>query len=208
LAGDPNTIFVANAYALLLNRVPDSGASFWVNGLNSGASPAGIVLGIEGSTEYLNDQVVAMYRHYLRRSPDQAGAQFWESFVQAGGTWEQVGALLTGSQEYFILQGGTNDAFIKELYVDLMNRIPSGREVLNWETLLANGATRLGVSAAFFSSQEYRMFFVQIYYRRFLQRDADEFDLTAWVNALNAGATDQQVLAQIFGSAEGYQLWS
>jgi Domain of unknown function (DUF4214) len=42
----------------------------------------------------------------------------------------------------------------------------------------------------------------------FLLRPADSAGLATWVNALKAGATDQQVLAQIFGSPEGYQVWS
>lgn len=49
---------------------------------------------------------------------------------------------------------------------------------------------------------------VQIDYLTYLLRPADSDGLAAWVNALNAGATDQQVLAGILGSAEGYQLWS
>jgi Domain of unknown function (DUF4214) len=49
---------------------------------------------------------------------------------------------------------------------------------------------------------------VQADYMTFLLRSADSGGVTAWVDALNAGATDQEVLAQIFGSPEGYQLWS
>jgi hypothetical protein len=41
-----------------------------------------------------------------------------------------------------------------------------------------------------------------------LSRSADQGGLTAWVNALNIGASDQRVLASIFGSPEGFQLWS
>jgi hypothetical protein len=64
------------------------------------------------------------------------------------------------------------------------------------------------VAIGFLTSQEYRTDLVQNDYMTYLLRTADSGGLAAWVDALNAGATDQQVLAQIFGSAEGYQLWS
>jgi Domain of unknown function (DUF4214) len=204
----PNQAYVANAYQLLLNRIPDPSSSVWVNNLNDGASPAGVVLSIEASTEYLNDQVSAMYGLYLQRQPDTAGLQYWVSFLQAGGTLEIVAAELTASQEYFVLEGGTNQGFITGLYQEVLRRIPSTGEVAGWETLLDDGVPRLDVSLAFLTSQEYRTNLVQADYMKFLLRTADSGGLTAWVDALNAGATDQQVLAQIFGSAEGYQLWS
>jgi hypothetical protein len=204
----PNQAYVANIYQLLLSRVPDPSSATWVNALNNGASPASVVLAIEGSTEYLNDQVVAMYRHYLQRSPDPGGEQSWTNFLVAGGTLEEVAAELTASQEYFVLQGGTNQGFITGLYFEVLNRGASNAEIAFWESALAIGETRLGVSRTFLASQEYRTDLVQDDYMTFLLRPADSSGLATWVNALNAGATDQQVLAQIFGSAEGYQLWS
>ena len=104
----PNQAYVANVYHLLLNRTPDPSSSGWVNLLDNGASPASVVLEIEGSVEYLNDQVTAIYQHYLQRQPDSGGAQYWVSFLQTGGTFEGVAEGLTSSQEYFVLQGGTN----------------------------------------------------------------------------------------------------
>jgi hypothetical protein len=203
-----NQAYVANAYQLLLSRIPDPSASAWVNELNNGAPPATVVLGIESSPEYLGDQVTAMYKLYLQRSPDTAGEQAWTSFLQAGGTFEQVAAGLTSSQEYFVLQGGTNQGFITGLYADVLKRGPTTGDLAYWETALDAGVSRASVAVAFLSSQEYRTELVQNDYMTFLMRSADSGGLTAWVDALNAGATDQQVLAQIFGSPEGYQLWS
>ncbi len=203
-----NQAYVANVYQLLLSRVPDPSASVWVNDLNNGASPASLVLAIEASTEYLNDQVNSMYNLYLQRPADPGGAQYWVSFLQAGGTFEEVAASIAASQEYFVLEGGTNQGFITGLYQDVLNRSASTAEIAGWETALANGASRFDVSFAFLTSQEYRTDLVQADYMTFILRPADQGGLATWANALNAGATDQEVLAGIFGSSEGYQLWS
>ena len=204
----PNQIYVANVYQLLLTRTADSSAAGWVTALNNGASAASVVLGVESSTEYLNDQVIALYNRYLGRTPDSGGEQFWTSFLQSGGTFEQVAEQLTSSGEYFALQGSTNQGFITGLYQDVLNRTPSNAEIAGWVTALDNGTSRLSVSTDFLTSQEYRTDLVQADYLTFLLRPADSAGVAAWVNALNAGATDQEVLAAIFGSAEGYQIWS
>jgi hypothetical protein len=203
-----NQAYVANIYQLLLSRVPDPSSSTWVDLLDHGASPASVVLAIEASTEYLNDQVSAMYQLYLQRVPDAGGAQHWVSLLQAGGTLEQVAAALSSSQEYFVLHGGTNQGFITGLYANVLNRSASTGEIATWETALDSGASRASVAAAFLASQEYRTNLVQNDYATFLDRAADPGGLAFWVNALHAGAKDQEVLAAIFGSPEGYQLWS
>ena len=82
----PNQAYVANVYQLLLGRVPDPTASTWVNALNNGVAPTTVVLAIEGSPEYLSDQVNIMYELYLRRQADVGGTQFWVSYLLAGGT--------------------------------------------------------------------------------------------------------------------------
>jgi hypothetical protein len=209
LAGNANTVFVASAYGLLLNRAPDAAAAFWANGLNSGTlTPVSAVLGIEGSEEYIRDQVDAMYLRYLGRATDPQGQQLNVAFVQAGGTFEQVAEGLVSSQEYYVLKGGTDQGFITGLYGDVLNRSPSTAELAGWETALASGASRASVAVAFLTSPEYRTDLVQNDYTAFLHRAADPGGLTHWVNALNAGFTDQEVLAEILGSTEGYQLWS
>jgi hypothetical protein len=64
------------------------------------------------------------------------------------------------------------------------------------------------VAGAFLTSQEYRTDLVQNDYMTFLLRAADPGGLAHWVNALNTGSTDQEVLAQLLCSSEGYEIWS
>ncbi len=203
-----NQVYVANVYQLLLSRIPDPSSAVWVDALDNGVTPATVVLDIEGSTEYLNDQVVAMYKLYLNRSPDTGGEQAWTNFLLAGGTLEEGAEGMASSQEYYVLQGGTNQGFITGLYADVLKRGPTTGDLAYWETALDAGVSRASVAVGFLTSQEYRTDLVQNDYLTYLLRPADSGGVTAWVDALNAGATDQQVLAQIFGSPEGYQLWS
>ncbi len=84
-----NQAYVANVYQLLLNRIPDPSSAGWASALDNGVTPATVVLGIEGSTEYLSDQVTAMYNHYLGATRMQAGAvldQFLASGRDVGGS--------------------------------------------------------------------------------------------------------------------------
>lgn len=203
-----NTLFVASVYSLLLGRVPDASASYWVGLLNSGATPASVILSIEGSTEYLTDQVDAMYVHYLNRPADAGGQTYWVGTLLAGGTLEQVAAGLASSDEFFVDQGSTNRGYVIGLYADVLGRVASTPEVDAWVAQLDAGATRLSVATAFLISQEYRQDLVQADYNTFLKHAADPGGLAYWVGKLNAGATDQQILAGIFGSPEGYKLWS
>ncbi|HVX12701.1 MAG TPA: DUF4214 domain-containing protein [Pirellulales bacterium] len=210
LGGNANTVFVGNAYLLLVNRAPDpGGAAYWTDQLNNGAStPVGVVLGIEGSAEYIADEIDAMYLRYLQRAADPEGQQYWVSFVQAGGTFEQVAEGMVTTQVYYAMHGGTDQGYIAGLYMDVLNRSASASELAGWEMALDSGASRASVANAFLTSQEYRSNLVQADYMTFLLRAADPGGLAYWVNALGAGSTDQEVLAQLFGSAEGYDIWS
>lgn len=209
-SGNANTVFVASAYELLLNRAPDAGGgAFWANGLNSGTfTPASVVLAIEGSAEYIADQIDVMYPRYLNRPAGPQDQQNWVTFIQAGGTFEQVAAALAASQEFYVLNGGTDQGFITGLYADVLNRSATTAELAYWETVLDSGASRASVAIAFLASQEYRANLVKNDYTTFLSRAADPGAVTFWVSALNAGFTDQQLLADILGSPEGYQRWS
>src|SRR5262249_20972797 len=161
------------------------------------------ILGIEGSTEYLTDQVVALYERYLNRAPDPTGEQNWVGLLLAGGTLEQVAEGLVSSQEYFQDHGSTNQGYVNGLYHDVLGRAGSPTEVNAWVVALDGGTSRDQVAIDFLTSTEYRTDLVTGYYNEFLGRAPDSAGLNEWVAALKSGSTDQHVLAGILGSPEG-----
>jgi hypothetical protein len=193
---------------VLLNRVPDPASVSWVNALNSGATPTSVVLGIEGGTEYLTDQVFALYNRYLGRTPDPMGEQAWVNLLLQGGTLEQVAEGLVSSPEYFQAHGGTNQGFVMGLYSQVLGRSPSTAELGAWVSALNGGEPRFAVAVSFLTSTEYRDGLVAADYSACLGRPADSAGQGGWVNALQSGATDQAVLAGILGSMEGFNKWS
>ncbi len=215
----PNAIYVRNLYKLLLNRVPEGGAQFWINALNNGMAPAAVVQAIEGSKEYLTDIMTALYQHYLHRAPEGPGLQNWVSALQGGATIETVTASILASPEYFAGHGGANPGFVHGLYQDVLGRTASAGEVQIWVTNLNKGETRAQVALTFLTSNEYYTDLVKGgpwtpfnpetnwggYYPEFLSHAGSAVEWAYWVNKLAQGATDQVVLAAIFGSAEGYQ---
>ena len=203
----PNDLYVDSVYHLLLNRVPDSGAQGWANALNSGVVPSAVVQAIEQTTEYLNDVVKGLYLHYLKRAADSMGLQSWTGLLAGGGAIEHVIDGLVSSQEYFALQGNSNSGFVKGLYQDILGRTASPGEVQSWVNALSGGTTGAQVAMGLLTSLEYRDNLVDTYYIEFLRRPADSSGEAGWATAL-AGMTDQAVLASIFGSPEGYALWS
>jgi hypothetical protein len=102
-----NEAFVDLLYQNVLGRDPDiEGYLYWVEELNSGRRTRGqVMLGFLESEEYRVKSsnevfVTMMYVGMLRRSPDEAGFDFWVNYLDSGNS---VLALINGflySEEY------------------------------------------------------------------------------------------------------------
>jgi hypothetical protein len=202
-----NDLYVENVYNRLLHRAPDAHAQAWVNLLDRGTPPSTVVQMIENSPEYQTDLVASLYKQYLHRAPDPL-AQGWVNMLAAGGTLEQVSAGIVNSPEYLALHGGTSTGYVQGLYQDILGRTGSTGEVQGWVNALNSGVTTNQAALGFLTSKEYRKDLVDSYYREFLNRAAEPRGEAVWMEALASGMTDQAVLAHIFGSVEGYALWS
>ena len=205
-ATTPNDRYVAQMYLDLLGRVVDQpGMANWSGQLNVGVAASEVVLEIElcSSNEYQTVEVQNLYAHYLRRSADSGGLQSWITFLNAGGTVEQVASGLVGSPEYFQHQGGgANDGFLTALYQDVLDRAidPNGQAFYSNE--LNQGTSRQAVASSVLTSMEGYQVAVEAYYMKYLGRAADSAGLNHFVQELETGATDQEVIASIVGSSE------
>jgi hypothetical protein len=203
--GTPNQVYVRSLFGTLLQRSVDTATLAAASGLlDQGFSRTTLVQSIENSAEYRGDLVQSLYQRFLHRAADAPGVQSGVAFLAAGGTVEQLQALLVGSQEYFQLHGGTNQGFVAALYQDALGR-PIDPGALNALTqLLAGGASRSVIAASIFRSPEYLADLARADYQAFLGRPADPAGLAGIVQALQAGITDQTIVSILLGSPEAF----
>ena len=204
--GTPNQRFISEVYRDLLGRQVDlPGLAAWDAALAFGQSRQQIVQGIEHTPEYAVDVVQSLYERYLHRSADPVGLQQFVIQFLNGATVEQISALMSGSNEFFVTQGGgTNSGFLNAVYEDALGRAIDSNGLAWWSSLLALGVGRTQVAAQILATQEYRQDVVKEAYLQLLDRPADPVGLNGWVAYLNAGFTDQFVYSGICASPEFY----
>jgi hypothetical protein len=203
-AASPDARWVQALYHDLLSRPADAaGLTAFTAALNGGATRDEVVVAFEAGAERRAVIVGSLYKEYLHRSPSPAELNGFEQFLAAGGTDEQLGAMLLGSSEYLNGRGGgTNDGFLIALYCDTLNRSIDPAALQGWGQAVANGMTRQQVAQAVLSSPEYRGDLVEELYLRFLRRMPSPTDRAFWGGELGGGASDEQVIALLLSSQE------
>jgi uncharacterized delta-60 repeat protein len=95
-----------------------------------------------------------------------------------------------------------NTLFVKQVYLDLLQRPVDNVGLVNWLTQLFLGYSRENVAYDIERSQEYRTLVVEGMYHAYLGRQADTAGLNTFVSFLGNGGTDEAVKAMILGSPE------
>ena len=156
------------------------------------------------STEYDSTLIASAYEHFLARSVDTDGLNYWTTQMQLGTTDEQLDASLLASSEYATLHGGTNVSWVLGIYQDLLGRSPDETGLAYWLGQLDAGVSRYQVALDIASSAEHEAIVVTNDYQTFLGRTASPGEIAYWVNAFEQGAQNEDVIAGFIGSAEYY----
>jgi streptogramin lyase len=156
----------------------------------------------------------------------ESGRDLIGSITTAGAITE-VAAVGSGSQPTDLVSGGNNSLWFTEvgkngntigelaglsaqeravqaLYVDALARAGSVAELDPWVALLPAGATSLTatVVAGIEGSPEARDRLIKGWYTTYLGRSPGSGEEQGFINELEAGMTEEQVLSQILGSTE------
>jgi photosystem II stability/assembly factor-like uncharacterized protein len=196
--------FVNHAYQVLLGRNADlPGLLFWSQLVGQGVSRSTVGLGIERSAEFLVREVNALYELFLRRPADPLGLTSYASYIAAGGSLENVIAILLGSPEYFVTQSGnTNSGFLQALYRDAFHRPLDSTGLAIFGLPLAQGASRTQIALLVVNTLEGTIDRVNDYYLAILRRPADPTGLALGTGLLLAGVTDSYFSSLLVGSNE------
>lgn len=155
--------------------------------LAAGRDRGSVVGAYAGSPEWANALVDGYYRSTLGRAGDAGGVAHWTGVIRGGQTPADVAADFYGSDEYHQLAGGTDQAWIADLYDELLLREPEPGGVQYWVDQLAAGKSRHAVSLAFYQSLESRLTRVTGLYGALLGRDPDAQGRAHWADVLLDG---------------------
>jgi hypothetical protein len=195
-----NGRFVAQMFLDVLGRPVDATTLATLTGqIDSGRTRAQVAFDLTQTNEYRVNLIQDLTARLLGRSADAALVL---AFSNPAITDAQITIALVASGEYFALAGGTNDDWVRQLFIDLLGREVDAAALTTFTTALTSGATRASVAGSVVASTEYLGRVVNDLYQQLLGRPADATALAAFTTLLQSGGTPEQVLAQIVGSVE------
>jgi hypothetical protein len=207
--GTPDQRWLSETYRTLLGRAIDTvGLQNDNAALAQGVSRTQIVLGIEGSTEYLAKFANSLYFSLLGRQIDPAGLSMSLQVLTGnaglgnGPRVEQLKAIIIGSPEYFAKHGSSDTGFLEAVYNDVLGRNIDPGALTNWSALLASGTPRSTEALLILTSPEAYGVLTESDYRLYLHRDVDPGSLIAWVQALSTQLRDEDLVAALVASDE------
>jgi hypothetical protein len=107
------------------------------------------------------------------------------------------------SPEYYSHAGGSDAAWVRGLYADVLGRTGSPAEVSYWVTRVRTaGVGRYRVAIGFLNSTEHLGAVVNGEYQHLLGRAADAGGQASWVHLIQLGARIETVVGAIASSQE------
>jgi hypothetical protein len=198
--------WIGSLYEKVLQRSASAGdqltVSRWVA---QGMSHQQVVDGFVHSVERRSQVITEYYQQYLGRNPDQVGLNYWLGVLAQGGRREDVLVGVLGSQEYYLRQGGTDSAFVRGLYQDILGRTADAVGVANWTDALRS-ASRGDVARGFVASAEYRAKLLTGWYQDYLGRAVDADGLRYWLEQMRNGLAPEKVQSTLLASREYQRL--
>ena len=195
--------WLAAVYQDLLGRPIDTGGSdYWANRMGGGLSRSNVAHQFASSKEWSAVVIDDLYAEVLGRTPDAAGRQYWINRLAAGTPTSQIVASFFASDEYFVQAGGTNRAFVRELYQAILARDPDAGGHDYWTARLDGGEPRGTLSSQVFTSYESGGRRVDGLYATLLGRTPDAAGRDYWARYLQTG--DEITLAALLVSSNEY----
>ncbi len=178
------TSYVDQAFRSFLDRAATPAEiSLWDSRLNSGTPRHVFVDELANSDEWVANVIDQMYLDTLGRKADAGGQAFWIARIQSGMTVAQVAAAFYGSPEYVANEGGSYEAWLLDLYAELLLRTPDNSGRAFWLSEVERRGAG-SVAYDFYQSDESRRTRVKALFVELLGRQPDAGGLDFWADVL------------------------
>lgn len=150
--------WVVEAYSTFLQRVPDAdGLAFWTDRLDRGVRRIDVLRSLALSVEGTRGPVVTdLYDRLLDRSAGADERDYWSGRLLGGTKYHWVERHLLASAERYDGSGGTDAAYVSDLYQRILGRSGGEDEIAYWVDRLERGAPRLHTVDALLNTPEAR----------------------------------------------------
>ena len=193
-------------YRVMLNREPDpEGKAGWTDALSKGFTLQHIINGFCGSDEFAN--LCNLYG-IVPGNVAVSGAVVKREGVAPEGVEEAAPAVIRDYTPEFTDEEKIR-AFVEHCYVSVFGREGDAEGIANYTALILEGKkTPKSVAYEFIFSPEFREKlpgneeFIRILYRLYFHREADAEGLAGWVQMLEGGATQDEIVNGFANSAE------
>lgn len=181
------TAFVQAVVEDFLGRAATSAETTrWRDHLLAGGSRDQVTRAFAFSDEWIGVIVDGLYRSTLGRGPDAVGRAHWIQVIRSGRTPADVASYFYASDEYFRRAGGTNLAWVSDLYSEILGRTADAGGLSFW---VGRSATvpRPSIAHDFYQSLESRRDRVHGLFDTLLGRAPDADGWSYWAQVLTNG---------------------
>ena len=158
----------------------------WRDHLLAGGSRGDVTRAFAYSDEWIGVIVDGLYRSTLGRGADAGGRAFWVNVIRSGATPAEVASHFYASDEYFRRSGGTADAWVRDLYSEILGRDVDAGGLAFWVGRSAV-VPRDAIAYDFYQSLESRRERVADLFERLLGRAPDAGGWAYWAGILQNG---------------------
>lgn len=225
---DARIAFIERLYLNILNRTANQDElNNWLDIIQTKSSTK-VALGFFGSQEFAslqldnNDFVYTLYNTLFDREPDQPGLDHWMEQLEAGTLRTIVIDNFLQSQEFIDLAISFNvtafneddeslfqiNEYVNRFYLLVLDRNPDEAGFNSWTTQMSNGESGSNLARNFFNSPEFTgrqttdNEFLDIAYRSFFDREADEVGKLSWLGAIAIGISREDIVTGFTDSQE------
>lgn len=180
IPADDLACFVDGVHQVFLRRPSTADdVRVWLGFFGAGIAVPFLPSALARSNAWLTEEVRVAYRIALDRAPDPGGLRYWTGQLGRGQSVRRITAQIYGSAEFFARAGGTNEAFVRRLYLLILHRPVDPAGLRHWLARIRR-AGRGRVAAEVFDSIESRRDRVARLYDRVLDRAPDASGLRYW----------------------------
>lgn len=208
IANSANARWLVDLYDQVFARSADlSGLDHWLARVAAGgeSSRTSVARSFLNSTEGAQNETNLAYADLLDREPDPQGLAFWTEFLRTGSV-NTLRFQHLASDEYFENTGGQNDAYVEQLYSELLGRDIDPQGFSFYVDLLDSGTPRWWVSRTIYESPESLGNRVTAYHQAILERDPTDTEVAEGV-AMILDEDERAVQAALLASDEAFEVF-